>query len=170
MRTRYIVTACRWRKYGKKHIKGYADDCPRFYWRCTDKNCDIKRHTQSTATGATEVFYYGRHNHSVPERKSSRGYKRSAVEMTACCGDTSRPLRPVRRKVQSNQSNWEDEEDLTLQDEPGSPCEFSQDSQHSDHMSEFDDFSHGKLDLPTGEGRCPLYFLACVAAKEPSSI
>jgi hypothetical protein len=157
-----LVLAFRWRKYGKKHIKGYAEDCPRYYWRCTDKSCDIKRHTQSTANGATEVHYYGRHNHSVPERKSGRKH-----HMLPCVDPL--PQRSVRPKIKSH---GEEDDEITLQDEPGSPCEFTQDSQRSDHMSEFDDFSrgNGKLDIPTGEGRCPLFFLACVAAKEPSSI
>ena len=165
---------CRWRKYGKKHIKGYAEDCPRFYWRCTDKACDIKRHTQATATGDTEVFYYGRHNHPVPERRFGRGIKRaspatmeasSPARHGAVC--EARPVRPGRRARKLVPMEWEDEADA-----PSSPATYSADSQHSDHMSEFDDFSRGdgSVDLPAGEGRCPLFFLACVAAKEPSCI
>lgn len=164
--------ACRWRKYGKKHIKGYSEDCPRFYWRCTDKGCDIKRHTQSTASGDTEVFYYGRHNHAVPDRKYGRGIKRTSPNTEALSPSRQtaapvepRPARPARRARKVHTNEWDDEGEC-----PPSPA-YSQDSQRSDVMSEFDDFSRGdgSVDLPAGEGRCPLFFLACVAAKEPSA-
>lgn len=113
------------------------------------------------------MFYYGRHNHSVPERKSGRGYKRSPADVAA--SHDARPARTARRKVHSQ---WDDEDEDMMQYAPSSPCEFSQDSQRSDHASEFEDFCRGSggLELPAGEGRCPLFFLACVAAKEPSSI
>lgn len=70
------LTTCSWRKYGKKSIKGHV--MPRFYWRCTHKQCDIKRHTQATEDGRTEVRYYGRHCHSPPPLKTSRGRRAAA--------------------------------------------------------------------------------------------
>ena len=51
----------------------------------------------------------------------------------------------------------------------GSPRADARSSLSGD-LSEFGDFTdeEASLELPGGEGRCPLFFLACVAAKDSS--
>jgi hypothetical protein len=119
------------------------------------------------------VFYYGRHNHPVPERKPGRGIKRpspiadaASPQRHVACYEP-RVARPVRHRQKHRLPEWDDEGKC-----PPSSGSDSQDSQRSDHLSDFDDFSRGDVivNLPAGEGRCPLFFLACVAAKEPSCI
>ena len=114
----------------------------------------------------------------MPDRKHGRGIKRASPNtevlspnrpaVAARASMDARPARPARRARKVHTNEWDDDDD-----DGGSPASpaFSQDSQRSEVMSDFEDFSRGEgsVDLPAGEGRCPLFFLACVAAKEPSA-
>ena len=194
---------CSWRKYGKKSIKGHA--MPRFYWRCTHKACDIKRHTQATEDGRTDVRYYGRHCHSPPPHKSARG-RRTGVASAAPSGtgyaiagpstprsgtaaassgasplanidgspdaagaDSAQPVgarahldRPARRRaVGAKAMMASDDED----EEEHPPRQRH--NQNLDALTpNFDPIPSSSGQVPANLSRCPLYFLACVAAKQ----
>ncbi|MED6170864.1 hypothetical protein PIB30_035251, partial [Stylosanthes scabra] len=54
-----------WRKYGEKEVKGGEN--PRYYYRCTQPNCTMKKKVGRNSNGdVIEVIYKGSHNHPKP--------------------------------------------------------------------------------------------------------
>ncbi|KAH9331259.1 hypothetical protein KI387_003367 [Taxus chinensis] len=56
----------KWRKYGKKYIKNTPN--PRNYYRCSAKNCNVKKRVERDAVdkGIVITTYEGKHNHQSP--------------------------------------------------------------------------------------------------------
>ena len=197
---------CSWRKYGKKTIKGYL--YPRFYWRCTHKNCDIKRHTQATEDGRTEVRYYGGHAHCPPPTKMARGGRRAGTACghagpsgttghahagspasprsgTAAASSGASPVAvstaegsPVVAGIESAHAQPMGPRTGLVRDARrravGARAMMASDDEGDDELSPSRKRQRRDLDVVPGSGgpvppnlsRCPLYFLACVAANQ----
>ncbi|KAJ3673022.1 hypothetical protein LUZ60_006396 [Juncus effusus] len=61
----------RWRKYGQKVVKGNPH--PRSYYKCTFKECNVKKHVERSNQDPKSVIttYEGKHNHDVPAGRST---------------------------------------------------------------------------------------------------
>ncbi|MCO5612640.1 hypothetical protein L7F22_066909 [Adiantum nelumboides] len=59
----------KWRKYGQKPVKN--SPYPRSYYKCTDKQCKVKKHVERQAQEPDYVVttYEGVHNHSRPDQQ-----------------------------------------------------------------------------------------------------
>lgn len=198
-----------WRKYGKKEIKGCSSSCPRFYWRCTNKACDIKRHTQARLDGRTEVHYYGGHTHLPPPMKGNRrqepaipasatpahrdAHRPSWAEPSALFEDEGpRDYRARPWGIAYDRANPQPQSGRGRDWETGASPDRadSYQSQESGHLTDVSSIGARGLALPGSSQpgpshirsrpsitqpespghrntRCPLFFLACVAAKEP---
>ncbi|CAI8603223.1 unnamed protein product [Vicia faba] len=60
----------RWRKYGRKEIKGNPNN-PRGYYRCTSQTCTARKQVERDAKNSKYVIvsYEGIHNHGLPPTK-----------------------------------------------------------------------------------------------------
>lgn len=61
-----------WRKYGQKNVKGLFK--PRQYYRCTFKECGVKKQVESITPVKTVITYDGRHNHDSDIMKETYIY------------------------------------------------------------------------------------------------
>ncbi|PWA68400.1 DNA-binding WRKY [Artemisia annua] len=56
----------KWRKYGKKMVKG--SKFPRSYYKCRHPKCEVKKILERSYTGqTTEIAYKGTHDHPKPQ-------------------------------------------------------------------------------------------------------
>ncbi|PWA39839.1 DNA-binding WRKY [Artemisia annua] len=56
----------KWRKYGKKMVKG--SKFPRSYYKCRHPKCEVKKILERSYTGqTTEIVYKGTHDHPKPQ-------------------------------------------------------------------------------------------------------
>lgn len=80
-----------WRKYGQKKVK--ASECPRSYYKCTQRNCSVKKKVERSIDGhITEITYNGQHNHVQPTKQRKDG---SALDNTDFSG--------VRRDISTHE-------------------------------------------------------------------
>ncbi|XP_076922365.1 putative WRKY transcription factor 26 [Bidens hawaiensis] len=55
-----------WRKYGQKQVK--ASENPRSYYKCTYRNCSMRKKVETTSDGdIVEIVYKGNHSHPKPQ-------------------------------------------------------------------------------------------------------
>jgi len=182
-----------WRKYGKKEIKGCASNCPRYYWRCTNRACDIKRHTQATAAGLTEVHYYGSHNHLPPPakragRRVARTPRpqapRAAPAASPWKGGVVEPSEPRYAPRGGYAAGYaSDDSDAGSQRPRASEgaatdtssiatssvkCSPGPATGASEPLGSYAGIVYSEPQrIAPVNNRCPLFFLACVAANEP---
>lgn len=74
---RNCISTGRWRKYGQKHVR--RSPHPRSYYKCTFKNCPVKKHVERHATLADKLVVTvegltaeGLHTHTHPEGEPLR--------------------------------------------------------------------------------------------------
>ncbi len=74
LKTLTLHHARRWRKYGQKIVKGNPH--PRSYYKCTFKDCAVRKHVERSAMHAALLIttYEGEHHHAAPstQAQSSR--------------------------------------------------------------------------------------------------
>lgn len=65
----YVEDGYRWRKYGKKAIKGSPN--PRGYFRCATQGCNVRKQVERDIRNPRFVIstYEGKHKHPVPTSK-----------------------------------------------------------------------------------------------------
>ncbi|KAG0485044.1 hypothetical protein HPP92_009123 [Vanilla planifolia] len=68
-----LVDGYKWRKYGKKMVKGNPN--PRNYFRCTIEGCCVKKRVERMKEDSSYVIttYEGRHNHMAPSELAQHG-------------------------------------------------------------------------------------------------
>jgi hypothetical protein len=98
----YLDDGYRWRKYGQKYVKGSG--YPRSYYKCTDKQCPVKKQVDSLVVGMV-VTYEGAHTHAPCLDKASPRKRR---RRTAAAPAASR-RRPASRSAQFESSAETDE-------------------------------------------------------------
>lgn len=83
----------KWRKYGQKPVKN--SPFPRSYYKCTDKQCKVKKHVERQAQEPEFVVttYEGVHNHSRPDQQLQILHSQSDV--TSHQQDSFQPFVPT---------------------------------------------------------------------------
>ncbi|KAI5076286.1 hypothetical protein GOP47_0008351 [Adiantum capillus-veneris] len=83
----------KWRKYGQKPVKN--SPYPRSYYKCTDKQCKVKKHVERQAQEPEYVVttYEGVHNHSRPDQQLQALHSQS--DATSHQHDSFQPFVPT---------------------------------------------------------------------------
>ncbi|XWS33005.1 hypothetical protein CRYUN_Cryun22dG0040000 [Craigia yunnanensis] len=89
----HLEDGYRWRKYGQKAVKN--SPYPRSYYRCTSKNCGVKKRLERSFQDPSVVIttYEGQHNHHIPQtlRGNAAGMLSHSILASSASMDPSCP-------------------------------------------------------------------------------